>query len=58
MLDKFEQTLVFVEVHYQQNTQFGLATDTINLQQSTKAYSHHTTLSSTAFTLSRISLSV
>jgi len=30
MLDKSEQTLVFVEVRYRQNTQFGSATDSIN----------------------------
>ena len=30
MLDKSEQTLVFVEVRYRQNTQFGSATDSVN----------------------------
>ena len=29
MLDKNEQTLVFVEVRYRQNTNFGSATDTV-----------------------------
>ena len=36
MLDKSEHTLVFVEVCYRQNTQFGLATDSINHNKQTK----------------------
>jgi putative endonuclease len=36
MLDKSEQTLVFVEVRYRQNTQFGSATDSINHNKQTK----------------------
>ena len=36
MLDKSEQTLVFVEVRYRQNTQFGSATDSINYNKQTK----------------------
>jgi putative endonuclease len=36
MLDKFEQTLVFVEVRYRQNTQFGSATDSVNHNKQTK----------------------
>jgi putative endonuclease len=36
MLDKSEQTLVFVEVRYRQNTQFGSAIDSINHNKQTK----------------------
>jgi putative endonuclease len=36
MLDKSEHTLVFVEVRYRQNTQFGSATDSINHNKQTK----------------------
>jgi putative endonuclease len=36
MLDKSEQTLVFVEVRYRQNTQFGSATDSVNHNKQTK----------------------
>jgi Holliday junction resolvase-like predicted endonuclease len=30
MLDKLEQTLVFVEVRYRANTHFGLASNTVD----------------------------
>ncbi len=36
MLDKFEQTLVFVEVRYRQNTRFGSATDTVDYNKQVK----------------------
>ena len=36
MLDKSEQTLVFVEVRYRQNTYFGSATDTVDQNKQAK----------------------
>jgi len=36
MLDKSEQTLVFVEVRYRQNDQFGSATDTVDRHKQNK----------------------
>jgi len=36
MLDKSEQTLVFVEVRYRQNNQFGSATDTVDQHKQNK----------------------
>ncbi len=36
MLDKSEQTLVFIEVRYRQNTQFGSATDTVDRHKQAK----------------------
>ena len=36
MLDKSEQTLVFVEVRYRQNTSFGSATDTVDQNKQVK----------------------
>jgi len=36
MLDKSDQTLVFVEVRYRQNDQFGSATDTVDRHKQNK----------------------
>ena len=36
MLDKSEQTLVFVEVRYRQDDQFGSATDTVDRYKQSK----------------------
>ncbi len=36
MLDKLEYTLVFVEVRYRSNTDFGTAVDTVDLNKQTK----------------------
>ena len=36
MLDKSEQTLVFIEVRYRQNTQFGSATESVDRHKQAK----------------------
>ncbi|MCS5591031.1 MAG: YraN family protein [Gammaproteobacteria bacterium] len=36
MLDKSEQTLVFIEVRYRQNNQFGSVTDTVDHYKQSK----------------------
>jgi len=36
MLDKSEQTLVFIEVRYRQNTQFGSATESVGRHKQAK----------------------